>query len=230
MVKNTLKNTTLILLTLNEIEGLTALLPRIPLKDAGEVLLMDGGSTDGTVEFAKKHNIRVISQKGKGRGDAFREGCANATKDVLVFFSPDGNEEPEDIQKLVNKINDGYDMVIATRFSKEGKSDDATPLRRFGNSMFTLLINLFFGVRVTDAVNGFRAIRRPVMNALKTTAHHFEIEIQMTMRCAKKKYRIAEIPTYEHDRIGGYSKVNSFKEGLRFIKVILKERFMSSTK
>lgn len=215
----------LVVLTLNEINGMKKMFPKVNRDWVDEILLVDGGSTDGTREYAKKLGFKVVEQKTSGRGEAFRLGAQNAKNEILVYFSPDGNEDPKDIPKLIKKIRDGNDMVIASRFSKSSVSKDATLIRRIGNNMFTLIINIFFGTKVSDAVNGFRAVKKQVMQNLKTETKNFEIEIEMTIRCAKKGYKIAEIPTIENERIGGEAKLNTLRDGWAYTVLILKEFF-----
>jgi glycosyltransferase involved in cell wall biosynthesis len=215
----------LILLTCNEIDGCKKIVPMIQKKYIDEFICVDLNSTDGTVEYLKKMGYKVYAQKIKGRGIAFRIGMEKAKGDILVYFSPDGNENPKDIPKLVKKIKDGYDMVIASRFHPGSVSEDATLVRRFGNLMFTGLINLFWDANVTDAVNGFRAIKKDVMRNLKTHTKYFEIEIEMTIKCSKKGYRIAEIPTIERRRIGGKGKLRTFRDGWLYTKFIFEELF-----
>lgn len=213
----------LIVLTYNERAGLEKMMPRIKRSWADEILVVDYNSKDGTVELAKKMGFKVIPQLIRGRGNAFRLGLEHAKGDILVYFSPDGNEIPEDIPKLVDKINEGYDMVIASRFSRLSKSEDATFIRRLGNNIFTSVINLLFRTKLTDAVNGFRAIRKSVMQDINTDARYFDIEIQMSMRCGKNGYKTAEIPTIEPKRIEGKGKLNTFVDGWRYTKLILRE-------
>ncbi|MBI5229339.1 glycosyltransferase family 2 protein [Candidatus Micrarchaeota archaeon] len=215
--------TSLILLTWNEIEGCRAVVDKIPRNSVDEILVVDAGSTDGTTAFFKKRKIPVVIQKRKGRGDAFKEGLKNSTGDVLVFFSPDGNENPADIPKLVEGIKKGNDLVIASRFMKGSKSEDAGFVRGFGNNMFTFFVNLLFGAHVRDAVNGFRAIRRDKLERLNLSFKKFEIELEMTIRAAKLGYKIKEIPTFEAERIGGESKAKTLSTGWLYVKTILKE-------
>jgi glycosyltransferase involved in cell wall biosynthesis len=223
----------LVLLTYNEIDGSRALCKRIPYKLFDKVILVDGGSSDGTIEFWQNHGIEVIEQRSRGRGTAFILAQDACTEDILLFFSPDGNEKPEDIPKLLKAIESGADLAIATRFGKGAKSFDAEGHRRFGNLFFTFLVNSVFRASVTDAVNGFRAIRRQKMLKLNLPYSRFEIEFQMTIRASKLRFKIVEVPTTELERIGGYSKAGSISVGVSYLKVLLKElllgrRFLKS--
>lgn len=217
---------TLIILTRNEVEGVKALYDRIPLDQVDEAFVVDGGSKDGTVEFFESRGIRVIPQEIKGRGEAFRIGMREAKGENLVFFSPDGNEDPADIPRLLRLLDEGYDMAIASRFMEGGRSDDAEELiahRAFGNKFFTKVADLLWGGSLTDSINGFRAIKKEKLEALKLDAHGFGIEFQMSIRALKLGYRILEIPTYEGDRIGGQSSAKALDTGLYFIRLILSE-------
>jgi glycosyltransferase involved in cell wall biosynthesis len=218
--------TTLVFLTWNELPALKKIFDKVPIDITDEVIAVDAGSTDGTIEFFKEKGIRVIIQKKQGRGLAFRDALNNTEGDVLIYFSPDGNENPDDIPKLIEKIKEGYDLVIASRFTKNAKSDDSDDplrIRKFGNRFFTLLVNLFWKAKVTDAINGFRAIKRSALKELNQDARGHEVEFQMTIRAAKLGYKIAEIPTIEMKRLGGEIKANTWEMGYRFMCFFLKE-------
>ena len=144
--------TSVIIPTKNEIIGIKKILPQVDLSWADEWIVVDGNSTDGTIEEAKKLGFNVIQQKGVGLGDAYREAVKRATSENILFFSPDGNAPPEYIPKLIKKMNEGnYDIVQISRFGKEGRSDDDTAITAFGNRMFTFLVNSFLRM----ALNGF---------------------------------------------------------------------------
>jgi glycosyltransferase involved in cell wall biosynthesis len=213
----------LIILTFNEIEGVKHIYDRIPMDSVGECFVVDAGSTDGTIEFFKKKGIKVVIQKRRGRGDAFKEGMINAKGEYLVFFSPDGNEDPKDIPNLLTWLDRRYDMIIASRFMKGAKSEDAGFIRGIGNKIFTFLVNLFWDAKVTDVVNGLRAIKKSTLKKLNLDFKKFEIELQMTIRTAKLNYKIKEIPTYEGKRIGGKSKAKTIDTGLLYLKTIFRE-------
>jgi len=210
-------------LTIDEIGGVSQIMPKIKKEWADKIIFVDGGSTDGTVEKAKELGFEVIHQKNKGEGNACRVGT-NATKsDFVMFFSPDGNDVPEDIPRLVKKTKEGYDVVHISRFGKNSVSDDANWLDRFGNNMFTFLVNSFFGGNYTDALNGFRIIRRSIWNNLKTDAQYLNIEQQTCIRLAKLKIPIFEIEGREPKRIGGERKMRPLTTGAQLSYQIIKE-------
>jgi len=161
---------TIIILTLDEIDGVSVIMPQINKNWAEEIVFVDGGSTDGTVEKAKELGFDVIHQKNKGEGNACRIGTDATQSDYIMFFSPDGNDLPEDIPKLIEKTKQGHDVVHISRFGKNSISNDANWFEYFGNKMFTFLVNSFFGGNYTDALNGFRIIKRAFWDELKTDA------------------------------------------------------------
>ena len=155
-------------LTLDEIEAVKVIMPQVKKEWADRIIFVDGGSTDGTVEKAKELGFEIIHQKNKGEGNACRVGTNATESEFVMFFSPDGNDVPQDIPRLIEKTKEGYDVVHISRFGKNSVSDDANLLDRFGNNMFTFLVNSFFGGNYTDALNGYRIIKRSLWNKLKT--------------------------------------------------------------
>src|SRR3989338_9752185 len=196
-------NGTLVVLTWNEINGLKKILPLIPKDEIDEIFAVDGGSKDGTLDFYKENKVRVFLQEKKGRGEAFRIAIREARNENLVFFSPDGNENPRDILNLFNCLNEGYDMVIASRFMKGSRCDEDDKLikiRKFGNKTFTRIANILFWGKLTDSINGFRGIKKEAFYKINPDAHHFGIEFQISIRALKNKMKIFEFPTIERER------------------------------
>ena len=219
---------TLVILTLNEIEGITALFDKIPFGAVDEYFVVDGGSTDGTIEFFNEKGVRIVSQKSKGRGEAFRIAASESTGDSLVFFSPDGNEDPDDIPKLLKLLDEEHDMAIASRFLPESKNEEDDlyfPWRAWANRTFTFIVNTIWNKNgyVTDTINGFRAIKKDAFRRLKVNAPGFAIEFQMSIRAMKLGLKIAETPTIEGQRIGGESTAKSIPTGLLFVRFLFKE-------
>lgn len=221
-----MRTSSLIILTRNEIAGVRHLLTSIPVNKVTECFAVDYRSTDGTVEFFKKHRIRVVHQKKYGRGEAFRIGAASAKGDYLIFFSPDGNEDPADITKLLTLLDLGFDMTVASRFMNGSVNEEDTQKvkpRAWVNRAFTFLANVLFRGHVTDAINGYRAITKDAFRRLRLDADGFAIEYQMTLRALKLRMRIADIPTHESPRIGGHSTAIAIPTGLRVLRVLLRE-------
>lgn len=224
-----MRNCALVLLTLNEIEGLEALWSRLPLTEFAEIFAVDGGSSDGTREFFAARGVPVVVQPIRGRGVAFRVAAEVSRAERLVFFSPDGNEDPEDIVRLDDLLVAGADLAIARRFGPGAVNEEdgeAIRLRARVNDALSRLANGLFGrgqPRVYDTINGFRALRREALLELATTVKRFPIEYQITIRALARGWRIAELPTREGARIGGERKAASWPVGVDHLKVLAAE-------
>lgn len=203
---------TLIILTLNEIEGVKALFDKIPFSAVDEVLVIDGGSNDGTIEFFRNKGLKVIIQDARGRGEAFKIGARESNGDYLVFFSPDGNEDPNDIPRLLALL-EHCDIAIASRFLKRSRNEEDDllfPWRKWANRVFTLIANMIWnrGAYITDTINGYRAIKKDVFNCMNIDAPGFVVEYQMSIRAMKLGLKVIEISTIEGPRIGDKSKAS----------------------
>jgi len=226
-------NVSLVFLTLNEIEGLKSTFPMVPEEFLSKAFAIDGGSTDGTCAFFQEHGISVLGQSKRGRGEAMRLAFQNSEADALIFFSPDGNEDPKDLVKFQPLLEQGYDLVIASRMMYGAVNEEDSQilkLRKWANNLFNLGVNLLWKNEkyITDSINGFRAITREAFQRLALDEKGFTIEYQMTIRCLKLELRIAEFPTHEHHRIGGESGAKAIPTGLRFVRCFLKEMLKGS--
>ncbi len=215
--------TALLILTLNEVDGIRKIMPLVKREWVDELVVIDGGSTDGTIEEAKKMGLKVFLQKNKGYGAAVTLGVEVTKSDNIVLFGPDGNHEPEEIIKLISKAQEGYDQILVSRFGKGSVNLDAGKIDAFGNKMFTFLTNLFFGGDLTDVLNGSRLITRKAMTEIKFDAIGLDLTLQMTIRGLKKRQKIFEIVGNEGRRIGGKRKMRPFQTGCLLVKMIVKE-------
>lgn len=215
--------TTLLVMTLNEIEGMKAIMPKIDPGWVDQIILCDGGSTDGTVEWAKAQGMTVHVQSQPGFRRGYIEVWPMIVGDVVMTFSPDGNSLPEKIPELLAKIEDGYDMVIASRYAGDAESEDDSLLTGFGNWLFTRTINVLFGGHYRDSLVIFRVYRKDMAERLELadgSAFNFvetlfgigscilSWEPLMSARAARYGYRVAEIPASEPPRIGGEQSFN----------------------
>ena len=223
-------STAVLILTLNEIDGIKEILPQIDKSWAEEIVVIDGGSTDGTVEEAKKMGFSVIIQKNPGHGDAIVTGV-NATKSAnILIFGPDGNHEPSEIPRLIEKIKEGYDQVLISRFGKGSKNLDAVGFKGklidyFGNKMFAFLVNVFFGGHWTDSLNESRIITRKAFDELNFNSLQMGSTQLMSIRGLKRQQKICELIGNEGPRIGGKRKMRPLHVGSDLSKQILSEFF-----
>jgi glycosyltransferase involved in cell wall biosynthesis len=221
------RDSTLVLLVLNEIDGLRLLWDQIPVDRFARTVAVDGGSTDGSREFLSEKGIPILDQAIPGRGVAFRVAAEASDTDRLVFYSPDGNEDPEDIERLDDLLLGGARLAIASRFAEGSINEetDAIRARARVNKALTWTANRLFntGPFITDTINGFRALRREDLLALQTTVKRFPIEYQISIRAMKRGWPIAELATHEGQRAGGESKAISWPVGKDHIRVLLTE-------
>jgi glycosyltransferase involved in cell wall biosynthesis len=214
----------LVIPALNEAHGLRAILPRVP-SVVGQLIVVDGGSTDETVEVVREitPEATIIRQTGRGKGDALKCGIAAARGEIIVTMDGDGSMNPEDIHRFLAELLAGMDFVKGSRVLPRAGSADFTWLRRIGNAALTRFANLVFGCKYTDLTFGFNAYWRPAIQHLGALADGFEFEIQAALRATSVGMRTSEVPTYEPARLGGASKLNPFTDGLAILRIILSE-------
>jgi glycosyltransferase involved in cell wall biosynthesis len=228
---------TLIIPTLNEIDGMKVIMPRIKKEWYDQLVILDGGSTDGTVEYARKQGYFVHIQESPGIRNAYTEALPYVKGDVILTFSPDGNCIPGLIPQLIDKVEEGYDMVIVSRYFDGAKSNDDDLVTAFGNWFFTKTINLLHGSKYTDAMGIFRAYKTRLIYDLElhkdggyTTAEmlfntHISWEPLLSVRAAKRKLKVVEIPGDEPARIGGERKLQVLRWGAAYYFQFMKEKF-----
>lgn len=158
--------TTLIVCTLNEIDGMRVIMPKIRKEWCDQIIILDGGSTDGTIQYARDNGYFVYVQKRKGFRYAYMEVLPYIEGDVIITFSPDGNSMPELIPKLIRKMREDYDMVIASRYLADAKSEDDDAITGFGNWLFTKTVNLLFRANYTDVMVILRAYKKQLIHDL----------------------------------------------------------------
>tara|TARA_B110000014_G_scaffold228171_1_gene188387 strand:- start:2573 stop:3244 length:672 start_codon:yes stop_codon:yes gene_type:complete len=215
----------LVIPTLNEIDGMKKVIPLIDRSWVDEILIVDGGSTDGTIEEAKNMNLKILSQKSPGFGGAIYDGFQSTDAEYLLMFGADGNNEPEEIPKLLEKIKQDYDQVMISRFGETSINEDAGLIDTFGNKLFTNSANILFGGHLSDSLSSSRAFTRKSWNDIKLDSMGLDAVLQMSIRGMKKKHRILEIDGNERARIGGERKMHRISTGLSLSTRIFKEFF-----
>lgn len=221
-------NVTLLALTLNEIEGVKAILPLIDRAWCERIIVVDGGSTDGTVEWCRAQGFEVHVQTRPGIRFAYLEVMPSITTSHIVTISPDGNCPPEAIPVILRKLEDGHDLVIGSRYLEGAQSDDDDVITAFGNWLFTRTVNILHGGRYTDAMVIYRGFSRDLVYELELHRDDaYELperlfstiiswEPLMAVRAAKRRKRIAEVPVSEPVRIGGTRKLQVLRWGAAY--------------
>ena len=229
---------TLLIPTLNEIDGMKTYMPQIKREWYDQLLIVDGQSTDGTIEYAKQKGYPIVIQKKKGMRNAYMEALPHITGDVILTFSPDGNSIPELIPQCIAKMREGYDMVIISRYAHGAKSYDDDLITGFGNKMFTAFINLFHGGHYTDAMVIYRAYKKSLIYDLdldKNSSYEIEERLFKTnvswepllsIRAAKRRLKVADIPGDEPARDGGERKLQVLRWGAAYMFEVFREIFV----
>jgi glycosyltransferase involved in cell wall biosynthesis len=226
---------------LNEALNLSVVLPQLPL--VHEVILVDGGSVDGTVMAARRAlpDIITVLQGRKGKGNALAAGFARVTGDIVVMFDADGSADPAEISRFVEALKSGADFAKGTRFAAGGGSADITTVRRLGNRFLNTIFNVGFRTRYSDLCYGYNAFWADLIPLLDLPEHSspapgkghgkgkmlwgdgFEIETVINCRFAAAKVAITEVPSVEKLRMFGESNLRAVSDGFRVLKTLVTE-------
>jgi glycosyltransferase involved in cell wall biosynthesis len=211
---------------LNEAKNLPLVLPRIPA-EVYEVILVDGYSTDGTVQIAQElmSEIRIVYQQGRGKGAALRTGFAAATGDIIVMLDADGSTDPAEIPAFVGALRAGADLAKGSRFLQGGGTADMPLHRQFGNWSFVTLVRLLFGGHYSDLCYGYNAFWASAVPKLELDCEGFEVETMINVRALISGLKITEVPSFEAKRFYGEGRLKTIPDGWRVLKTIFKERW-----
>ena len=214
----------------NEAKNLYHVLPYMPSM-VSEVILVDGHSTDDTVAVAQQllPSIRILTQNGKGKGNALRTGFAACTGDIIVMLDADGSADPQEIPRFVEALTHGYDFAKGSRFLNGGGSYDITLLRRLGNYALSQCVNILFWTQYSDLCYGYNAFWRSCLDHVEVDCDGFEVETLLCLRMHKTRQRVIEVPSFEHPRIHGESNLHTFRDGWRVLRTIVQERSKGSS-
>ncbi len=210
----------IILPCLNEAEGLKRLLPTLcqAYPDA-EIILVDDGSTDDSVSVAQSFGVTVVQHVyRKGNGAAIKSGARAAQGDILVFMDADGQHQAQDVQRLLDKLATGYDMVVGARDSQSQASFG----RWAANSFYNRLASIIVGHTIEDLTSGFRAVKAALFKEfLALLPNSFSYPTTITMAFFRAGYSVGYEPIRAPKRLGK-SHIRPLQDGLRFLLIIFK--------
>ena len=219
--------------TLNEARHLEVVLPQLPA--VHEVIVVDGGSTDDTEQVVRRllPQAKFLQQTRRGKGNALAVGFAAVTGDVVVMFDADGSADAAEIPRFVAALVAGADFAKGSRYLPGGGSVDITPLRSLGNKGLSGTANMLFGTAYSDLCYGYNAFWVDVLHDLDLPSisapeaqwgDGFEIETVINARVAAAGLSVAEVPSFELDRIHGESNLRTFRDGWRVLRTLMTER------
>ncbi|MDI6826247.1 MAG: glycosyltransferase family 2 protein [Candidatus Aenigmarchaeota archaeon] len=209
--------------TLNEGKNLPKVLKDIS-KSVDEVIVVDGHSTDNTVNIAKKFGAKVIFDD-VGKGSALRKGMEAAKGDIVMTMDADCSHKSSEIGLLTEGIKAGFDICMGSRFIQGGGTEDMPWYRKLGNKFFVFLVNLIWDMNYSDLCYGYRSFRKSCINKLSLKQDGFGIETEIAIKAAKKKLKVLEVPSYEKGRASGEGKLRTFSDGWLILKTIIREMF-----
>jgi len=198
---------------------------RTAVPGLGELLVVDDGSSDATAERAAQAGARVLRvSPNRGKGYALRLGIERSAGEVLVFLDADGQDDPCEIPLLLAPIAAGADLVVGSRFLGRFEPGAITTVNRYGTRALTGTVNLLFGVRVTDILAGFRAVRRALLDRMALQAEGYDIETDLLLQAIRLGGQVVEVPVRRTVRQAGDSHLHPVADGLRILRRILRIR------
>ncbi len=204
----------------NEAGGLAKVLPDIKSRyPQAEIIVSDDGSTDATADVARQHGALVVSSPySMGNGAAIKRGVRAASQDILVMMDGDGQHQPCEIQRLLDALDEGYDMIVGYR-SSEGQANVG---RGLANGLYNRLASLITGHKIHDLTSGFRAVRAEKFREfLYLLPNGFSYPTTSTMAFFRSAYTVGYVPVEVLARIGS-SHIKPLRDGIRFLLIIFK--------
>ena len=211
-----LKDVSLVIATYNEAECIRYVLDELQQFDLGEIIIVDGNSTDNTRAIAETYDIKFVSQSKNGWGSAVKEGIDLTTLPFVTYMDGDGSYNPKALIEMRNLINFN-DAVFCSRYKDGAKSPDDTPIRALGNKIFTLIVKALFGPKISDSLFFYPMFKKTILNNFNLDSDDFTLCLELPVKVHQMDLKYVEILSEERERYAGVTKVNALTDGFKIL-------------
>ena len=219
-----MRNLTLIIPAKNESDSLPAVLNEIKDYECKIIIIVEPNDIK-TIEACKNFNCKIIHQSKTGYGNAILEGIKKVDTEFLCIFNADGSFDPNDLNKMLRECEKNLDFIFASRYLKNGGSDDDTLVTALGNFIFTKIGNIFFSIQLTDILYTFLLGKTKSFESLDLRCNDFSLCVEIPIKANRAGMNLIDIPSHERKRIAGEKKVNEFRDGFKILLYMLKSFF-----
>ena len=221
-----MKNLTLIIPAKNESDSLPIILEEIKDYECNVIIILESSDIE-TINATKNFNCKLVYQSDKGYGNALIEGINNVKTEYLCIFNADGSFDPKYLNNMLDLCQNNKDFVFASRYMKEGGSDDDTLLTKIGNFIFSAIGNIFFSLKLSDILYTFLLGKTASFKKLNLKSKDFCLCVEIPIKAKKNSMNYIDTPSYERKRIAGQKKVSEFRDGLKILIYMIKSFFSS---
>ena len=219
-----MKNLTLIIPAKNEEDSLPQVLNEIKDYECNIIIILEESDLK-TINSIKNFNCKVLYQSEHGYGNALIEGMNSVETDYTCIFNADGSFDPKYLKEMLNLCEENRDFVFASRYMKEGGSDDDTLLTKIGNFIFSMIGNIFFSLNISDILYTFLLGKTDSFKKLDLKSNDFCLCVEIPIKAKRLGMNIIDTPSYERKRIAGVKKVNELKDGFKILTYVVKSFF-----
>ena len=211
---------TLIIPAKLEAESLPLVLDEVKDLECKKKVILESSDKE-TIEAIQKFDCEIVYQKNKGYGDALISGIDSVETNYLCIFNADGSFDPRYLKSMLFKC-ENYDFIFASRYLKDGGSEDDTFLTKFGNFFFSFLGNLLFSLSLSDILYTFIIGKTKSFKSLNLKSRDFCLCVEIPINAKKQKKIYCDVPSQERKRIAGFKKVKEFRDGFKILFYMLK--------